>query len=277
MKKNNFILKGLFSLLLIWCLFSVTFAATTQQWRDTLNQLKKEWRTEEEIKIMMEDLWLDTSGYFPTTNNYTSYNTNNKTTQQWRDILSQLKKEWRTEEEIKIMMEDLWLDTSGYFPSSSNYSPNTISVYTSRSCKVYSIEYIDTLWAYTSPNLQKKEYFINTDYFKRYVDSKNLQVYGCPSNEWRINTFYDDQSNSSDRYTAPNWKIYFIINQNWSYTSNELNKSKSFWTINELKNYIKNNNPLIYMWKPSIQNSNTNKSTNDVNETISKMRNDIFN
>ena len=258
MRKSILALKVSLSSLLIWCLFSISLAATTsQQWRNILNQLRKEWRTDEEIKITMEDLWLDTSWYFPKNNTTTNssnnsstvkYNNNQNTSQQWRNTLNELKKEWRTDEEIKTIMEDLWLDTSWYFPNSNNKSSNTETVYTSRSCKVYNIEYISNLWAYTSPDLKKREYFVNIDYFKRYIDSKNPQQYNCPINEWRINTFYEDKSNSSERYTAPNWKIYFITNQNWLYTSNELSKSKSFWTINELKNYIKDRNPLIYMW-----------------------------
>ena len=273
MKKNNTIFKKLIYLL-IWCWFFVSFtSATTQQWRNILNELRNDWRTDEEIKTMMKDLWLDTSGYFPTSSSSSSKNTssgnyyNNKnTTQQWRNILNELRKEWRTDEEIKTMMKDLWLDTSGYFPNSSSNNWNTEWTYTSRSCKVYNIEYISNLWAYTSPNLNKKEYFVNVDYFKRYVDSKNPQVYNCPSNGWRINTFYDDQSNSSDRYTAPNWKIYFITNQNWSYTSNDLSKTKSFWTISELKNYIRDRNPLVYMW--AWQRTSQTSSLDKIYQTI---------
>jgi len=286
MKKNN-IFKWIICCIFTQFLSPIVFAATTsQQWRDILNQLRNEWRTDQEIKIMMEDLWLDTSGYFwnnkSTSTNTTTRNTtvnynNQNTTQQWRDILNQLRNEWRTDQEIKIMMEDLWLDTSGYFSNSNNKSSNTESVYTSRSCKVYNIEYIDNLWVYTSSNLKKQEYFINVDYFKRYLDSKNPQKSGCPVNGWYITKFYEDQSNSIDRYVAPNWKVYFITNQNWSYTSNEISKSKSFWTINELKNYIRDRNPLIYMWKYSNQSNSTNKSSNNIDDTISKMRNNVFN
>lgn len=283
MEKNNIIFKWLLSFLLILYWFFMNFtSATSQQWRNILNELRKEWRQDEEIKTMMKDLWLDTSGYFPnssilswtTYTNNINYNTKN-TSQQWRNTLNELRKEWRQDEEIKTMMKDLWLDTSGYFPDSSSYIWNTEWTYTSRSCKVYNIEYISNLWAYTSPNLNKKEYFVSIDYFKRYVDSKNPQKYNCPSNGWRINTFYDDQSNSTDHYTAPNWKIYFITNQNWFYSSSELNNNKSFWTINELKNYIKNRNPLIYMGNSSTQNNYTNN--NNANETVAKMRSEIFN
>ena len=281
MRKNNLIFKWFFSCLLICCLFSITFAATSQKWRDILNQLRNEWRTDEEIKAAIEDLWYSADEYFPQKSSSTANNTtvkNSKTTQEWRNILNELKKEWWTDEEIKIMMEDLWLDTSGYFSNASNSSSTSDSVYTSRSCKVYNIEYISTLWAYTSPDLKNKEYFINSDYFKRYIDSKNPQKSGCPSNGWRINTAYNDSSNSFDRYTAPNWKIYFITNQNWLYTSNELSKPKNFSTINELKNYIRDRNPLVWMW---IQSNYTNKdstsNSNNANETMAKIWSEIFN
>ena len=275
MRNNHVILKLFITVVLsFWAILSLSYAAsTTQQWREILNKLRNEWRTDADIKATMEDFWLDTSGYFPnwTTSSRTSSSSSSsttissssksssKTTQQWRDILNQLRRDWRSDEDIKETMRDLWLDTSGYFPNSSSNSYNwdVASVYTSRSCKVYNIEYLDNLWVYTSPNLLKKEYFVNIDYFERYVDSKNPHMNNCPYNEWWINTFYEDNSNSSDRYTAPNWKVYFITNNNWVYTSSELSKSKSFWTINELKNYIRNRNPLIYMWSSTSSNTNS--------------------
>jgi uncharacterized protein (DUF1697 family) len=286
MKKNNFVLKGLFSLLLIWCLFSVTFAATTQQWREILNKLRNQWRTDEEIKAAIEDLWYSADEYFPknssstkTTTTYTSSSTNYNskgTTQQWRNILNELKKEWRTDEEIKVMMEDLWLDTSWYFPNSSRLWSSEW-VYTSRSCKVYNIQYLDSLEAYTSPDLKKTEYFISSDYLKRYIDSKNPQANNCPINEWRISTFYTDSSNRSDRFIAPNWKIYFISYQNWSYTSNDMSKAKSFWAIYELKNYIRERNPLIRMWNSSGSSKSYSNTSSAANNSLSNIWNEIFN
>ena len=179
------------------------------------------------------------------------------TTQEWWDILNQLRNLWRADNEIKVMMEDLWLDANSYFSNSKISSSNS---YTSRSCKVYSIKYIDALWAYTSPDLNKKEYFINLDYFKRYVDSKNTQIPSCVSNEWRINTSYTDTSNSTESYTAPNWKMYFIAQKNWLYTSSELSVRRNFSTINELKTYIRDRNPLINMWTNNIQSIQHNSA-----------------
>lgn len=265
MKKNNNITKGLLSCILMWCLFSVSFAFTTQQWQDLVNQLKDEWRTNEEIRVMINDIWLNANNYLP----------QSSTTQKWREIIDELKKNWWTEKEIKKQMEKMWVDVSWYFwdSASTNSSSNSESRYTSRNCKFYNIEYNSGLWVYTSPNLKKKEYFISSDYLKRYIDSKNPQTNNCPTNEWRISTFYNDNSNNSERFIAPNWKVYFITNQNWFYTSNELSKAKNFRTINELKNYIRDRNPLVWMW-----NSKTSlSSTNNANETIARMWSEVFN
>jgi hypothetical protein len=56
--------------------------------------------------------------------------------------------------------------------------------------------------------------------------------------------------------------MYFIIQQDWKYTSYELNSSKYFSTIDELKNYIKKRNPLISMWT----NTETQNTTNPVTQ-----------
>ena len=231
----------LFSLLLL-PLFSFTYAATTQQWRDILNQLRKLWRTDNEIKEAIEDLWYDSREYFPTQTSTSNTTKTSATTQEWRDILNQLRNQWRTDNEIKQAIEDLWYDSSAYFPSSTS---NTS--YISRSCKTYNIKYLDTLGVYTSDNLLRQEYFINTDYFKRYIDSKNPQRAGCPTNVWWISSSYIDNSWSSDRYTAPNGKVYFIQQWGQSFTSNELSTSKTFYNISDLKYYIRDRNPLIWM------------------------------
>ena len=253
---------------------------TTSAWRNMLNQLRKEWRTDDEIKSKMEKAWLDTSWYFPenktnNSSNNTATNYNNKnTTQEWRNILNQLRAEWRTDDEIKSKMEKAWLDTSWYFQNSSWNSRSSSStngiLYTSRSCKTYDIEFLNDLWVYSSKNLIKTEYFVNTDYFKRYIDSKNPQKTGCPTNVWWISNPYYDSSDNIYRYIAPNWKVYFISNQNWLYTSNELSSPKSFSSIYELKNYIKERNPLVWMWSNEITtNFSSNISSNNSDQISS--------
>ena len=125
--------------------------------------------------------------------------------------------------------------------------------YIARSCKKYKLEYLNDLWVRSSPNLKKDEYFISKDYFKRYIDSKNKRADWCPTNIWWISTTYKDTSNSSERYAAPNGKVYFIDKQDWNFSSSELDKelngAKKFSTINELKYFIRDRNPFISMAK----------------------------
>ena len=268
MKTISTFLKKIFSTILLLSFFSFTYAATTQEWRNIINELRKQWWTDDEIKLVIENLWFKANEYFSTTSTQQS----NTITQEWQNMINQLKQQWRTEEEIKSIMKDLWIDQSQYFISNTtSVTSSDGELYTSRSCKSYNIEYINSLWVYSSPDLKRKEYFINTDYFKRYIDSKNPQVNGCPTNEWRIDVFFNDTSNSSERYTAPNWKTYFIIQQNGKYTSNELASSKSFSNITDLKNHIRNNNSFIRMWT-----SSSNYISN-VDRTISNMKNEILN
>ncbi len=283
MKKSN-ILKISLSCLLVLYPISATFAVTTQKWRDIVEQLRDDWRTDWEIKPAIEDLWYNAEEYLwenirpnikvISGNNGNNSNSVGKTSKLWRDILNQYRKDWRTDDEIKEALEDLWLDTSGYFPeknttssTNSNTTSNSTnwSTYISRSCKPYTIEYIQSLNVYTSPDLNKKEYFVSIDYLKRYVDSKNAQSTECYIDWWWISTPYTDTWIWADRYIAPNWKVYFIKQQNWAYTSDELASPKSFPTIDELKNYIGKRNPLIWMWALSSKYSNT--------QTISQSQN----
>lgn len=253
MKKNSFLIKGLLSSLLLCCLFSVSFSATTQKWLDILQQLEDDWRTNDEIRVAMQDLWYNANEYLWTTweSSLKVIIADSNTKSTWWDIIDQLEKDWRSDKEIKQAIEDL-LKNPNYSTnnlSSATYTESiSSSKYISRSCKPYNIEYISTLNVYTSPDLNKKEYFINIDYLKRYVDSKNAQNAECYTSRSWITTSYADTSSWTNRYVAPNWKIYFISELNWLYTSNELNSSKSFSTIDELKNYIKKRNPLISMW-----------------------------
>lgn len=128
-----------------------------------------------------------------------------------------------------------------------NIKSSDEEIYISRSCKQYRIQYNQSLWVYTSPNLKKTEYFISKEYLKRYIDSKNPQKENCPQNSWWITTSYRDKSESSNNYIAPNWKVYFISQQKWYFTSDELNTKKNFNSISALKYFIRDHNPLIWM------------------------------
>jgi len=138
-----------------------------------------------------------------------------------------------------------------FMPEVLEQKDTSEEVYIARSCKKYTIVYSDSLNIYTSPNLNISEFFMNKAYLKRYLDSKNKYQSGCPTNIWWISTSYIDRTEDNTRYTAPNGKVYFIIGQEWDYYSNELNRElktpTSFKTIQELKYYIRDRNPLINM------------------------------
>ena len=148
----------------------------------------------------------------------------------------------------------VWKWNKTQLTSTPTKESNNDEYYIARSCKKYKLEYIDDLGVRTSPNLKMNEYFINKDYFKRYIDSKNKQIDGCPTNVWWISTTYSDKSNSSKQYAAPNGKVYFISQENGSYSSKELNKelngTKNFSSINNLKYFIRDRNHFLNMTLP---------------------------
>lgn len=190
----------------------------------------------------------------------------------WYKIIQKLikfKKEWN----YKLYVSDKnWNETSlQFYVKSSETKQNNTSwydllpvdiiswniqnlldtsneVYIARSCKQYKIQYNAQLWVFTSPNLNKNEYFVNKEYFKRYIDSKNKWKQWCPTNGPRISTSYIEKSTDTNKYIAPNGKVYFISIQNWLYISNELNsKTQTFWSLSAIKYFIRDRNPLIGM------------------------------
>ena len=206
--------------------------SSSDDWRKDLNQFikfSKNWY----YRIYAEDKdWYDT---------YIEFKVSNKTTQTSNVTEN---KDTPTNNNINTIIQK-------YIPDISKPIDTTEEVYIARSCKKYTIQYSDSLNVYTSPNLNLSEYFISKEYFKRYVDSKNKYQSGCPTNVWWISTNYSDRTNDDSRYTAPNGKVYFITWRDWNYYSNELNKElktpTSFRTIQELKYYIRDRNPLINM------------------------------
>ena len=254
MKIRDYSLKIWISCAILSCLFSSVFAATTKKWREIVNQLEDDWRPDNEIKVAIEDLWYIAEDYLwknirpnLTVIKASSDNNSKSLSQEWQNILRQLIEKWRTEDEIKIAIADLWYDPDVYFSNNLWYDWSYTTTYTSRSCKKYNIEYIEWLDAYTSPDLQKKEYFVSIEYLKRYIDSKNKPQANCSTNGWRISTSYRDTSSSSERFIAPNGKIYFISHQDWYYYSSDLTNWKKFSSLSEIKYYIRDRNPLIWM------------------------------
>ena len=174
-------------------------------------------------------------------NNYNNSNKNNNSNTSLED------------KDIETLIKELlntWNNSSiqnNIERNKENIKDSNEETYISRSCKQYKIQYNQSLWAFTSPDLKKSEYFVNKEYLKRYIDSKNPQKEGCPQNSWWISTSYKDNSESSDNYIAPNWKVYFISEQNWYFSSNELNSKENFNSISAIKYFIRDRNPLIWM------------------------------
>lgn len=232
-------------------------ASSSSSSQDILNELKNLWDLDSIVESILNGKWLsNTNTTSPTWENKiidnSSKKSTNGTTTIWREIFNDLKNKWRTEEQIKEEMDFYWIDASAYFKNNTlestnqNFAWNYIETYQSRSCKNYNIIYDNNLWVYTSTDLKLNEYFINIDYLKRYIDSKNPQKEWCPTN-YRISNTYNDTSNSNDKYIAPNWKIYYIFQTNNLYSSNELINKWNFTSITQLKYYIRDNNPLIWM------------------------------
>ena len=155
-----------------------------------------------------------------------------------------------------------------------NIKSSSEEVYESRSCKKYRIQYNAWLWVYTSPDLKNNEYFINKEYFKRYIDSKNPQKENCPINSWWISTSFKDTSSSNEYFIAPNGKVYFITNENWTYKSSWLSKQKQFKSLSEIKYYIRDRNPLIGMWSYT---KTTHNSGEQEECTIDTLTNNLTN
>lgn len=166
-----------------------------------------------------------------------NYSNNSSENDEIERLLKELLDTWNTNSSTQNDIER----------NKKNIKSTNEEIYISRSCKQYKIEYNESLWVFTSPNLKKNEYFINKEYLKRYIDSKNPQKENCPNNSWWISTSYNDKSESSNSYIAPNWKVYFISKENWYFTSNELNNKKNFNSISTLKYFIRDRNPLIWM------------------------------
>ena len=212
-----------------------------------LIKFKKNWY----YKIYVEDTD-DNESSVEFTVNSSTYNKWNETNDEKDDIEDKINNllnwNWSTKNNSSSTntTSNTNTTTTNTYSSNSQTTQNTNywnDTYISRSCKPYTIYYITSLNAYTSPNLKKPEYFINIDYLKKYVDSKNVQNAEC-YNGWWINSPYIDNYTWSDRVTAPNGKIYFINKENWSFTSKQLTTAKSFSTIDEIKTYIKKHNPL---------------------------------
>lgn len=233
----------------IWELWYYNMVSS-DKWKKTLSDLvtfKKDWS----YRIYAEDeKWylnyiqinVDASDDNDTT---TTSNQDNAKDYDIESVLqSLLSKDSNSDSKTGASPEAVIENLLGNTPSTTDTSEE---IYIARSCKQYKLQYNSSLNAFTSPDMKKSEYFINKDYLKRYLDSKNPQKSNCPINSWWISTPFSDSTNSSNSFTAPNGKVYSISNENWSYSSSNFTTNKSFATLAEIKNFIKSRNPLIWI------------------------------
>ena len=132
-------------------------------------------------------------------------------------------------------------------PTEETVNESQWEIYESRSCEKYRIEFNNELSAYTSPDLKTTEYFINSDYLKRYIDSKNAQNIACNKNKSWVSSPYIDNNTNTKYVVAPNGKVYFITQTNWWYSSSQLKSWITFSSIDELRAYVNKYNSFTEM------------------------------
>ena len=234
----------------IWELWYYNMVSS-DKWKKTLSDLvtfKKDWSYRiyaEDEKWYLNYIQINVDASDESTTNSKTNQNNTKDYDIESVLQSLLSKDSNSDSKMTGSSPEAVIENLlGNTPSTTDTSEE---IYIARSCKQYKLQYNSSLNAFTSPDMKKSEYFINKDYLKRYLDSKNPQKSNCPINSWWISTPYSDSTNSSDSFTAPNGKVYSISNQNWSYSSSNFTTNKSFATLAEIKNFIKSHNPLIWM------------------------------
>lgn len=119
-------------------------------------------------------------------------------------------------------------------------------------CKVYTIQYDEDKYGYTSSNLRKKTYFATREALIRYIDTYNPG--DCNTNSYEdLPDFANDdefsQIEGSGYHIAPNGKMYAIKDKTLSgttiYYSPDLIKAKNFENQEDLYTYIDINNPIM--------------------------------
>ena len=236
----------------IWELWYYNMVSS-DKWKKTLSDLvtfKKDWSYRiyaEDEKWYLNYIQINVDASDESTTNSKTNQNNTKDYDIESVLQSLLSKDSNSDSKMTGSSPEAVIENLlGNTPSTTDTSEE---IYIARSCKQYKLQYNSSLNAFTSPDMKKSEYFINKDYLKRYLDSKNPQKSNCPINSWWISTPYSDSTNSSNSFTAPNGKVYSISNENWSYSSSNFTTNKSFATIAEIKNFIKSRNPLIWMTK----------------------------
>lgn len=126
-----------------------------------------------------------------------------------------------------------WIDTKDHI------TPN---------CKEYTIGYDVTEWAYYSPDMMNRYYFINRESLIRHLDYYN-------PGDCHINTYGTNYRSSSENpilHIAPNGKIYHLIGQYGGYSAEEFISPKYFDSLQGIKTYIDLRNPAKDIWKHTL-------------------------
>lgn len=128
----------------------------------------------------------------------------------------------------------------------SDESNDEWKIHVAPNCKKYTVLYDSNKDAYYSPDMKisnwKKSYFADMSSLLRFIDANN--IWGdCDYHIYTSKSSY--KNSSSDRYIAPNGKVYDITFTNIWYTSPDLATTKYFASLSELKSYISKNNASV--------------------------------
>jgi hypothetical protein len=107
-------------------------------------------------------------------------------------------------------------------------------------CKEYEIGYDNNEFAYYSPDMMNRYYFINRESLIRHLDFYNPG--DCHINTYGSNYRSNDNDNSM-KHVAPNGKIYNLIGQYGGYSAEEFISPKYFDSLQSIKTYIDLRNP----------------------------------
>jgi len=137
---------------------------------------------------------------------------------------------------LQLIEDDF--DTEG-IDTSDHITPN---------CKAYTIGYDTTEWAYYSPDMTNRYYFINRESLIIHLDYYN--PWDCHINSYGSN--YRSASEDPMLHVAPNGKIYHLIGQYGGYSAEEFTTSKYFDSLQSIKTYIDLKNPAKEIWTHTV-------------------------
>ena len=129
-------------------------------------------------------------------------------------------------------------------------STQDTSTHITPSCKEYNIS--NDTDGYTSPDMKKQIYFVNTESLIRYLDSLNAG--DCHQPVYSTNT-RDSNTTDETKHVAPNGKVYRITSSDGIYTSIDFVGSKEFSDLATMRQYINTRNPAVPLWDHTVDTS----------------------